>query len=66
MSLTLTVKEAAQELAAAPVAVLRLICLGILPATQLSNGWRITADNLQNYVGRGAPRLTMPEVTRAG
>ena len=66
MSLFLNVKEAAAELSVPPVNVLRLIALAILPATKLPDGWKLDPEKLREYVARGARKLAMPPLSRAG
>ena len=66
MSLFLSVKDAAAELSVAPVNVLRLIALAVLPATKLGEHWKIDPDKLRAYVARGAPNLAGPPIGRNG
>ena len=49
-----------------PVNVLRLIALAILPATKLSDGWKIDPEKLREYVARGARNLAGPPIARNG
>lgn len=62
----LTIKEAAEELNADEIAVMRVISRQALKAVQVGSGqerpWRVTRDSLLQFVSAGAADLQMPTI----